>query len=339
MVVNERKDQKDHFYFQWHITEECNLRCVHCYQEGYKVKALDKDKLLKIAKTMDNTLEKWNKKGRVSITGGEPFLKQDILLDLLSYFEKSNNFYWVGILSNGTLIDDELAAQLKRYNKLKEIQISIDGYNADTHDKIRGIGSFDKAVKAIEIIKRNKFFVSIMFTLHRLNVRDAVAVMDLAKELEIDALTIERITPMNDEDINNFYIPSDELYKIYKQIYEKKKKVEQASDLRVRVSRPLWGLIDNQLGGFCPVGLTSLCILNDGTVLPCRRLEIPVGNILTDGLFKIWYTSEVLWKLRNKKLLGGKCKNCSILANCGGCRAIAYTVNGNYMADDPQCWK
>jgi len=339
MTINNIEDQRNHFYFQWHITEQCNLRCIHCYQDKYKFKTLDKDKIFQIAEIMDKTLEKWKKSGRVSITGGEPFLEQHILLNLLSFFEKSNNFYWVGILSNGTMIDNEITNQLKKYDKLKEVQISIDGFNADNHDKIRGKGSFVKAVKAIEILKNNNFFVSIMFTLHSFNAQYITDVMDLAKEMRVDALTIERVTPMNDEDIKNLYIQSDELYTIYRKIYEKKKEIEKASSLKIRVSRPLWGLIDNQLGGFCPAGLTSLCILHDGTVLPCRRLEIPIGNVLTDGLFKIWYTSEVLWKLRNKKLLGEKCKNCSILANCGGCRAIAYTVNGDYMADDPQCWK
>lgn len=178
-----------------------------------------------------------------------------------------------------------------------------------------------------------------MFTLHKLNQNNVLNVLNLAEELNIDAITIERVTPMSAEDIKSLYIEPEELHRIYNSIYQKKKEIEARSDLKIRVSRPLWTLIDDKLGGFCPIGFTSLCILHDGTVLPCRRLEIPLGNILTEGLYKIWYTSDILWKIRNKKLLTGKCNDCAFLQNCGGCRAIAYHANGDYMAEDPQCWK
>lgn len=332
-------EQRDDFYFQWHFIESCNLRCIHCYQNDYKFKDLEKEKIFKIASILDSTLGKWKKNGRISLTGGEPFLRKNLLFDLLDYFEKSNNFHWIGILSNGTLIDNKIIKELKQFKKLKEIQISIDGSSSNLHNKIRGEGSFEKSINAIKKLKENDFYVSMMFTLHSLNKDDVIDVMELAEKLGIDALTIERITPMNKDDIEKLYIESGELHSIYQKIYRKKKQIEKRSNLELRVSRPLWGLIDNELGGFCPAGLTSLSILYDGTVLPCRRLEVPVGNILEDGLFKIWYTSDVLWKLRNKNLLGDKCRDCELLANCGGCRAIAYTVNGDYMADDPQCWK
>ena len=111
------------------------------------------------------------------------------------------------------------------------------------------------------------------------------------------------------------------------------------SPLRIRTSRPLWCLIDPEMGGFCPAGLSCLAILHDGTVLPCRRLEIPIGNIVRDGLYRIWYTSDVLWRLRDKKGLAKGCNGCQWLSNCGGCRAIAHALTGDFMGSDPQCWK
>ena len=333
-----KEEQQDAFYFQWHFIESCNLRCVHCYQEDYQKEHLPIEKLLQIAENMDKTLHKWNKKGRVSLTGGEPFLKPDLLFTLLKYFEESKTFYWVGLLTNGTLIDDAIAEKLTQYPKISEIQISIDGSTAFVHDKIRGEGNFNKAINAIKILKSHDLFVSIMFTLHKENKDEAKPMLELAERLGVDAITIERITPMNKNDIHRFYLEPDELHETYNNLYIKKIEIEKRSDLKIRVSRPLWTLIDSNLGGFCPAGLTSLAILHDGTVLPCRRLEVPIGNILEDGLFKIWYTSPILWRLRNKNNLLGKCYNCKYLHACGGCRAIAYTVNGDYMAEDPQCW-
>lgn len=334
----QNNNQKDAFYFQWHFIESCNLRCKHCYQNNYNEDHLSIDTLLIIAQILNDTMGKWKKNGRVSLTGGEPFLKPELLFTLLDYFEKAKNFYWVGLLSNGTLIDHEIAIKLTKYKKLSEIQISIDGASEETHDKIRGKNSFQKAVNAIKILKSKGIYTSIMFTLHEKNKDEVTPMLDLAVDIGVDAITIERITPMSSDDITEFYMQPEELRVVYNQIYEKKIAIEKKSNLKIRVSRPLWTLIDSNLGGFCPAGLTSLSILQDGTVLPCRRLEIPIGNILTDGLYKIWYNSDVLWRLRNKENLTGKCNNCKYIHACGGCRAIAHTINNDFMAEDPQCW-
>jgi MoaA/NifB/PqqE/SkfB family radical SAM enzyme len=69
----------DEFYIQWHITDRCNLRCPHCYQEVYNSKSeLSLSDLRKIADQITNALKKWKKKGRIALTGGEPFLKSEI---------------------------------------------------------------------------------------------------------------------------------------------------------------------------------------------------------------------------------------------------------------------
>ncbi|MCX6579328.1 MAG: radical SAM protein [Candidatus Aminicenantes bacterium] len=319
--------------------ERCNLRCLHCYQEGRQFKELDAKKLLEIAHILESTLVKWNRSGRVSLTGGEPFLRKDLLLKLLEFFETSTAFYWTGILTNGTLIDETIADQLKKFSKLKEIQVSLDGANAEIHDSLRGEGSFSKSVEALKLLKDKGFNVSIMFTLHKQNRGEAIKIIDLAELLKIDFLTIERMVPQSKEDMEKFYLEPGELKQVYEAVYNRKIEIEKRGSLKIRVSRPLWGLIDEKIGGFCPAGFSSIAILHDGTVLPCRRLEIPIGNILDDGLYKIWYTSDMLWKLRNKKLVGEKCGACELLGNCGGCRAIAYSVTGDFNAADPQCWK
>jgi len=336
--LNMESPEKKRFYFQWHFLERCNLRCSHCYQQNYDGQELDESKLLKIAHILEDTLNKWNRDGRVSLTGGEPFLRKDLLLKLLDFFETSSAFYWTGILTNGTLIDHDIAGQMKRFAKLKEIQVSLDGAEANSHDALRGKGSFNKAVEGLKLLKREGFTVSIMFTLHKKNREEALKIIQLAEDLSVDYLTIERMVPFSRDDIKSFYLEPQELKRIYEAIYHRKVEIEKKGSLKIRVSRPLWGLIDENIGGFCPAGFSSLTILHDGTILPCRRLEIPIGNILDDGLYKIWYTSDVLWKLRNKNLLGGKCRTCQLLGNCGGCRAIAYALSGDFTAQDPQCW-
>jgi len=323
------------FYIQWHIIERCNLRCIHCYQDNFSSPDMPDKKILEIAKIIDKTLSMWQRKGRISFTGGEPFLRPDLLIKLLDFFESSNNVYRVAILTNGTLITDKDAYQLKRYKKLREVQISLDGGTAESHDAIRGKGTFNKIVKTIKMLKQYGFTISIMFTLHKWNKNQVPQIIELAKNTGVDALKIERITPLSKDALDNFWNEPAELKEIYKYIFQEKKRLKNY--LQIRTSRPLWVLINDNLGGFCPAGFGTLTILHDGTVLPCRRLPIPIGNIFTEGLYKIWYTSKILWQLRDKKQLKGKCKNCEYLHKCGGCRAIAYAVTGDFMAEDPQC--
>lgn len=328
------------FYIQWHFLERCNLRCIHCYQSSYHKKEMSLSDIMKIAKHLDLVMEKWKRKGRISLTGGEPFLREDILFTLLEFFEKSPNYYWVGILTNGTLLNEKNIEILNKFKKLKEIQISLDGASSETHDKIRGKGCFEKVINAISLLKKKGCYTTIMFTLHRKNQEEALKIIDLAVKMEIDAITIERITPFDEYSRRKLLMSKEELLDIYKKIYNKKLNIEKRKiPLKIRVSRPLWVLFDDRIGGFCPIGYTSIALLHDGTVFPCRRLPIKLGNILTDGLFKIWYTSEVLWEIRNKSLLANECKNCKFLSKCGGCRAIAYAITGNCLEKDPQCFK
>lgn len=333
------EEGKATFYFQWHFIERCNLRCAHCYQRNFDTRELGEAKLLEIAHILERTLQKWQLRGRISLTGGEPFMRPDLLLKLLNFFDNSDPFYWTGILTNGTLINEDIVARMSGLKKLREIQISIDGASAQAHDRIRGKGSFAKAAGALSLLKQGGFTVSLMFTLHRQNRQEVLPLIDWAGKMGVDYLTIERMVPTDRGDIDRFYLEPEDLRDVYEGIYRKKRQVEKESPLKIRVSRPLWGLIDPRMGGFCPAGFSSLAILHDGTVLPCRRLEVPLGDILRDGLFKIWYTSEVLWRLRNKGLLASKCRDCEWRSQCGGCRAVAYKVHGDFMGEDPQCWK
>jgi radical SAM protein with 4Fe4S-binding SPASM domain len=333
--------KKEEFYFQWHFMNECNLRCAHCYQEGYHYQNLPLEKLLQIANQISQALNKWNMLGRISLTGGEPFLSP-YLFNLLDYFENDANTKQLDILTNGTCITATQIAKLTESKKLRQIQISLDGATAKTNDMVRGAGVFEKVVDTIKALRANHIEVSIMFTLMKRNMSEAIKIIDLAEQNGVNAVTVERVTPCGHSNISDI-LTKDEIKTIYESITERANAIN--GQLTVRRLRPLWIITEHKnlredckVGGFCPVGFTSLAILWDGTVLPCRRLDIPIGNVLSDGLFKIWYDSDVLWRIRDKKNLQGKCKACRNIERCGGCRAIAYETTGDYMGEDIQCW-
>ena len=342
------------FYFQWHITNKCNLRCSHCYHDNYTNSSdMSIQELKDIATKLFHTLSKWKKKGDISITGGEPFVRKD-LFSFLEYLDSSEEISNLDILSNGTMITNGIVDRLKKIKKLQRIQVSLDGASSKTHDEIRGPGNFKKVIKSIGILTQHGIDVNIMFTLQRCNVKDIPSLIDLAIKEKVRGLTIERLVPMGSaKDVKDSLLSFEEIRDTFQYISDRADlEYEKGTQLRILKYRPLWINIDpcrakagintishKELGAACSIGLDGLCILPDATVLPCRRLPIPIGNLKKDSLLKIWHNSDLLWQIRDKHNLKGKCNLCEFIPRCSGCRAMAYAYTCDYLAEDPQCWK
>jgi radical SAM protein with 4Fe4S-binding SPASM domain len=347
------KESKD-FYFQWHITNKCNLRCSHCYQESYTDESdLSIDELKDIANKIFSTMAKWQKKGDISITGGEPLIKKE-LFPLLSYLDNSDEISRLDVLCNGILITDEIASKLEKIKKLNNIQISLDGATPEIHDQIRGPGTFEKALRGIRILVSHGIDVKVMFTLQRLNRGEIPSLIDLAIKEKISGITIERMVPTGSgKDKKDAILKPKELQKIFQYISDRSDiEYAKGNKLRVLKYRPLWININpcraalgtqtvphEELGAICSIGYDGLCIMPDASVLACRRLPISIGNLKNDSIEKIWFESELLCQIRDKRNLKGKCKSCEHIPRCSGCRSMAYALTGDHLAEDPQCWK
>lgn len=329
----------DEFYFQWHLTERCNRHCRHCYQSGEPCRELSLSDLEAVLNRMDEALFKWEKKGSLSLTGGEPFLRKEDLYSLMSSIDKRASFAFYDILTNGSLISDDEALRLKEHPKLRRIQVSLEGATPETNDAIRGIGSFKETFMAIRRLKDHGLTISVMTTISQLNYQEIPALIYLLDEEGVDTFSLDRLIPEGrGEGLRDYLLSKEELKALYEKVYQI---ATDRSHIRVLLYRPLFTLIapqDPTVGALCSAGNNALTIMPEGTVYPCRRLPIPVGNVLHNGLFAIWYGSDVLWKIRNPKNLGGKCKDCEFLINCRGCRAMALFASGDYMAEEPQCW-
>ena len=107
----------------------------------------------------------------------------------------------------------------------------------------------------------------------------------------------------------------------------------------------LYDLTEEQLmknGRYCQVGNNHFTVLENGTVLPCRRLPIPIGNLFHQDLNDI-LNHPLLWKFRRKHtLMKGKCRACvfnnGLWRYCsGGASCISYSYYGDPFMPDPQC--
>jgi radical SAM protein with 4Fe4S-binding SPASM domain len=331
----------DEFYFQWHITEKCNLRCKHCYHDRYTSdNELDFGQLISVANKIDTTLQKWDKIGTLSITGGEPFVVKDKLLPLLKHVNAIETIHHFDLLTNGSLFDETLLSELEDFNKLRRVQLSMEAGNPGLNDQIRGNGSFQRTLSSIRLLKRNGFQVAVMMTISRINKDEVEPLVECLKAEGVDTFSAERFIPEGaGAELKDEFLAPDEVREVFERIYSL---AMHDDKIRVLLYRPLFALLngsDPTVGALCSAGNNALTIMHDGTIYPCRRLPIPIGNALTDSLYKVWYTSEVLWNLRNPRNIKGKCSDCDFIPICRGCRAMAYAITGDYLAEDPQCWK
>lgn len=330
----------EEFYFQWHLTERCNLRCQHCYHTSYKSTGeLSREELFHVVNTIDQTVARWGRQATLSLTGGEPLVRCQDLLEVMAFIEKKPHIYYFDLLTNGTLLDDPLVARLAASSKLRRVQLSLEGPDTRSNDQVRGEGVFTKVVSAIKNLKSHRLSVSIMTTLHKGNVAGIQEMVDLAAGLNVDCLSFERFIPEGHGSQMNTMALSREELRDALQLIASLALAEQR--VRILTYRPLYALTgsDASLGAMCSIGVNALTIIHDGTVYPCRRLPLPLGNVLTDGLFKIWYDSELLWQIRDCRNLRGKCRDCELIVSCRGCRAAAYFASGDCLAEDPQCWR
>ena len=186
------------FSLQWHITERCDLRCRHCYQEDKIAEDLSLDKLVRVWEQYALLLEHLrqqttaNVQADLSLTGGEPLLHRDFF-PLIETIRRSNNRCRLAILTNGTRITREIAKRFSKMN-LRYVQVSIDGTQA-THDAIRGSGSFEAAIRGIRHLVRQGIFTILSMTVHRENFREFPEVVRLGQKLKVNKVWSDRLVP------------------------------------------------------------------------------------------------------------------------------------------------
>lgn len=171
------------FVLQWHLSENCNLKCLHCYQENHKPIQLSYEQLEKIYKQYKNLLKKLKMKGHINITGGEPLCNPH-LFKILDLIKKNEELISFSILTNGTLITKNIAKKIKSYNPYY-VQVSLEG-GQKTNDYIRGKGTYKKIAKGIKNLKKYNIFTSISFTATTLNYKEFPKVVSYAKKYKVD---------------------------------------------------------------------------------------------------------------------------------------------------------
>lgn len=326
----------------WILTDSCNLACTHCYvgagpSEGsrdlsgpQRARAVDR-----LAEAGVHT---------VFLSGGEvtllPFLN-----DLVARLNARGIAVW--ICTNGWLVTGRMAQDLKRAGVVGA-SVSVDHARAAEHDRIRRRkGAWDRALRAIDQLRKAGIQVHVDYTATALNRADPADLVKVLKDAGVQLLSVKRFRPIKRGLENKSKLLLD--------IAEYRKLIDEFLVAGASHGLPL-GFFDPAAEQFaceahaaagysygtgdvlgCMAGLRWFGITPDGTVTPCPLLNLPIGHVVRDDLRHVFAASSVVATIVNRSRRRGRCGTCSRLRECGGCRAHALAETGDYLAEDPYC--
>lgn len=335
--------QAHEFFVQWHLTERCNLRCRHCYQGDSAADEMSQRQALSVVAEVSDMIEEWSEaygmkfSPSANISGGEPFLRKDLFAVIEEFSRRGFALY---LLTNGTLVDRQRAQGLADLG-VRGVQVSVEGPE-EVHEAIRGNGSFSSAMRGVENLLAAGLTVTLNATLSRLNAPRFMELVVLAEECGVQRLGFSRLVPSGrGRELMGQSLDKGQLKDLYEAIFSLKPKylgIVTGDPVAMHSTLPDSGDAGTVPLGGCAVGISGLTLLSDGTVLPCRRLPVALGNVLEDSVRGIWATSETLGALRDRRKYTGKCAACPRWAACRGCRGIAYAKSGSMLAEDPGCF-
>ena len=331
---------------QWHLTERCNLRCAHCYQDKYTGSELGFEQLLKVLDQFTDLLKSWRQdcgrrvRGHVTVTGGEPFIRRDFL-DLLEVFAAKRENFSFAILTNGSFIDTVMARRLRRLGPAF-VQVSIEGTN-ETHDRIRGPGNFDRTVAAVRSLRAERIETFISFTAHRDNFREFAEVARLAGKLRVSRLWADRLIPTGSgSSLHEQMLTPDETREFFETMLKARNQARRRWFGRTEIAmhRALQFLVAGGRPYHCTAGDSLLTVQANGDLYPCRRMPIRVGNLTETPLAELYYHSDLLRALRDRSRVVDGCQGCFYSQLCrGGLKCLSYAMTGDPFKADPGCWR
>lgn len=347
----------------WNITKACNFRCVHCYENAGKK---EPDELT--AEQIHAGIDKLADFGVTSIafSGGEPSIHPNILEFIQHATDRG---MYVSMATNGFKTGNMKRAKEFADAGLQFVQISLDGINPKTHNDFRRVPhSWERAVESIKNFKELGVFVEVSTTVTQNNIDEVPEMIDFMRDLNVDWYMLYNFIPTGcASEVTELDLTPEQRFDLLKTIYVENKKGDmqilstapQFADVVTSIqtdddnmvpthffnpeyTNPAMKELADFVGG-CGAGRFYMSVEPNGEMFPCVFFPhddiLRLGNIQDTDMEDMWKNNEVLLKLRNKDILEGHCGECDSKYICGGCRARAYTYNGDFLQEDPGCIK
>lgn len=337
--------------YQWHITDECDQRCKHCYlfAEDARRRCITTpwDQLVRTLDEVERSAARRGVVPELAISGGDPILHPRFW-DLAQEVH-ARGIRWTA-MGNPFHLDEEACRRLRRLG-CYQYQMSLDGLE-EFHDSLRKPGSYAATLAALPLLNNAGVQTQLMATASRQNLDDILACMDVAASHGATSFAFARYCATSPKRAEELY-PTAEEYRAFLLAYHRKKQAFERAGCRTRFKEkdhlftllrwelgefevPAWSCGNpGQVCGGCHLG-AKCTIAANGDLLACRRMESVVGNIRRD---RLWETDEgeAMAAFADPSRIEGCCE-CELVAWCRGCRAVGFNATGDLQASDPMCW-
>lgn len=351
--TQERDYNHNPFIVIWEVTRACALKCLHCRAEAQyhpdprQLTLEEGRKLIDDIAEMDRPL--------FVFTGGDPLMRPD-LFELAKYAIHEKGLP-VSMTPSATPRVTFSAVDKAKEVGLSRWAFSLDGSTAEIHDHFRGTpGSYQMTMRGIDYLHELDIPIQINTTVSRYNLGDLPRIAEKVKGMGAVLWSVFFLVPTGRGMVGDMISPEEHekvmewLARLqkempygvkateaphYRRVFMQQKKREAQEGLQAEAVKRADVL------GRSPKGVNDgdgfVFISHTGDVYPSGFLPVSCGNVRESSLPEIYRNSPILRELRDKSLLKGKCGVCEFKQLCGGSRARAYAVTGDYLESDPYC--
>ena len=350
------------YVVSWNLTYRCNLACEHCYLDAGGTPLVGTENFAdrselgteECFKVIDD-IAGFAPECLTILTGGEPLLRRDIL-EIVR--RASDRGLWVVVGTNGVRISENVARRLAEAGA-RGLSLSLDALDPDRHDRFRKVrGAWQNTVEGAAILNRTGLPFIVQTTAGSHNLGELEAIADFAHDrLAAKVWNLYFLVPTGRGQFVSDMTPAqyDEvlsaLYVIQRKYKDRMLVNAKCAPHYIKTVLEHGGSADpvpadgdsspiriySGGAGGCPAGTHYMGIRPNGDVTPCPYLPVFAGTLRNSSLAELWTSSALFTDIRRRASLGGRCGECEMNAHCGGCRARAYGMTGDVMAEDPLC--
>lgn len=351
--------EKDPLAVTWEVTRACGARAGGGSPDPAELSLKEGRLLIDQVAEMDSPL--------LLLRGNDPLARPD-MLELIGHAAAARLLVILAPSLSQGLTREALTAV--RAAGCGRLQLRLDGSRPRIHDALRGEGAFDGSVAAFRWAREVGMPLHLVTTVTRRNLGDLPRIAECVEVLGAVLWNVRFPVPGEETIDSEDFISTDETEQTLTWLSDLAQQV--CFDLRVtgapfrrvllqrqgtlasvanqakgRLGRSMWlgpggeRAIPRDLGRWSSRGTTDGCglafISPEGDIQPSASLPVVAGNVRRDRLAEVYRHSPVFRALRDPSLWKGKCGACEYRYVCGGSRARAYAVTGDYLQSDPAC--
>ena len=309
-IISDRNRKKGYNTYTILPTTACNARCFYCFEQGIKYVTMTDETVDQLIRFILDT-RTTEKHIRLSWFGGEPLIGEKIIDKVCAALREAGVDFISGMISNGSLINEEIIEKMNNDWNLKSIQITLDGVEEEYNRRKNYIFQYESAYWHV---------------LSRLKMINTQTDVYLSIRVNVDEGNIDGFAQMF-EDLDSFLPNKDRVNISLSPLYGTRK---DGSDLEVvKKFEKLFNFVDNTdyflslkyparrlRLHYCMADSpdTSVVVDPEGKLYPCENVKerpTTLGTIW-DGVTNTEYANE----LRKVEKVKDKCKGCPWLPDC-----------------------